>query len=216
LLRQRFGRLLVIGYSHAKVNRHWHCLCDCGRETIVNGAHLTSGHTQSCGCAYHRKYGNLAKENRVEYNTWLSMHKRCQNPVGKNKNYKGVSICERWNDFASFLDDMGKRPGKEYSIDRINSQSNYEPSNCRWATSTQQNRNRSNNHWITFNGKTQILEDWAREIGISPATIIARIGKGLPIEKVLRPISAALSRYRSYPLLFGTYAWRQPSCHSSV
>jgi hypothetical protein len=119
------------------------------------------------------------------YSAWASMRKRCNNP--KTKNYKhyggrGIRICERWDSFANFIADMGPPPAGT-SLDRIDVNGNYEPSNCRWATWEQQHNNRRNNRLITIAGRTQGVTKWARELGVSRSVLLKRLALGwLPFE----------------------------------
>ena len=139
LLGQRFGKLLVI--SNAGRNKwgniFWNCICDCGSKIVVPGASLSKGSKKGCGCE--RKTGT------PEYVTWRSMRQRCLNsndPSYKSYGGRGITICERWKSFESFFTDMGKKPRKELTIERINNDLGYMPSNCKWATRTEQVRNR--------------------------------------------------------------------------
>ncbi len=116
------------------------------------------------------------------------MKKRCEDP--KNQSFaryggRGISVCERWQKFENFLEDMGLRP-KGTSINRRNNDGNYEPENCEWATNEVQQNNRSDNHTLTLNGRTQTMAMWARETGLAWTTIKARINQlGWPVEKAL-------------------------------
>ena len=172
---QQFGRLLPIqSYSQKQLKlkkrnrgRFWYCLCNCGKTALVETNNLTSGEVRSCGClAKEHSISNLAKARKTkepwifhglsrtpEYKSWNHMLQRCNNKNHINyHNYggRGIKVCDRWVKFKSFLEDMGFKPSPNHTIDRINSNSNYEPSNCRWATKSEQRQNRRN--CITFNG----------------------------------------------------------------
>lgn len=119
--------------------------------------------------------------------SWSQMHRRCAGytPVHK-KHYtdKGIKVCERWADFNLFLADMGVRPDGK-TLDRIDVRGDYCPSNCRWATHQEQMQNRSNSSLLTFEGETKTVSRWARELGMSRATIEKRLKSGWPVEQVL-------------------------------
>lgn len=142
LIGNRFGKLVVIARDmsdrHGKAR--WLCLCDCGNRKIAIGQHLKNGRTRSCGCIklIHGKTGS------PEWNSWQNMKDRCTNPhyVGFGRyGGRGITFCDRWKNFTAFLSDMGPRlPGT--SLDRVNVDGNYEPSNCRWATAREQSLNR--------------------------------------------------------------------------
>lgn len=157
---QRFGRLTVQSLSNEPrktTHRKWICRCDCGNTTTVISSHLIANHTTSCGCyaralrrtskLKHGQAGGRGKSNQrtVEYNCWIAIHQRCQDPNHISFKYYGalgIIVCERWNTFTTFLTDMKQRPTSKHSIDRINPYGNYEPSNCRWATKKEQAINR--------------------------------------------------------------------------
>lgn len=145
---QRFGRLTVLGRSDRKSSAGalWACVCDCGGETVTTSLRLRKGHTTSCGCVKRSKISTAklihgyAQKRDGTYRSWKEMRQRCNN--SNNHKWKwyggrGITVCERWSDFTLFLADMGQRPVGT-SIDRIDSDGNYEPSNCRWATPKQQ------------------------------------------------------------------------------
>ncbi len=121
----------------------------------------------------------LRRDNRIEYDSWSSMKSRCENP--RHTSYaqyggRGISTCIRWrNSFATFLRDMGPRRSREYSLERIDNNGNYEPDNCRWATRREQQANRRMSRLIAFDGRTLCVSAWAREFGINVFTLWARI-----------------------------------------
>lgn len=122
------------------------------------------------------------------YRTWKCMIARCHHSTASDYSRygaKGISVCKRWRDsFSNFLKDMGERPTGKY-IDRINGSGNYEPSNCRWATRTEQNNNKRSNVRIEFNGKNLTAAEWSRITSISHDTICQRIKRGWPISALL-------------------------------
>lgn len=150
LENKKFNKLTVIRYSHTDNNkkRIWECICDCGTLTLVPTQRLQNGENQSCGCYKNEKritHGHTIKKVSRTYETWSQMKKRCYNPNNDNYNLyggRGIKVCNRWlESFENFLSDMGIRPPNT-SIDRIDVNGNYEPSNCRWATPKIQAKNK--------------------------------------------------------------------------
>jgi len=194
LIGKRFKYLTVLELSHKTNTRYYYiCLCDCGNKTIVSSGHLTTNHTQSCGC-YHIKQAtkHSTKHNKCkspEYYIWTGLKQRCYNTNNSHYKYYGgneIRVCDRWlNSFQNFYNDMGNRPSAKHSIDRIDNKENYCPENCRWATISQQVNNKNSNRSFTINGKTMNLFQWAYHFKISPKNVWNRLSLGWSIEKAL-------------------------------
>ena len=123
---------------------------------------------------------------RDERSTWISMKKRCNSPSSRGWKYyggRGIKVCERWLfSFENFYADMGAKPSREHSLDRIDVNGDYEPSNCRWATPKEQCRNRRNNRLVTLNGITKSVAEWVELTGIANSTYWSRVEKGMSYE----------------------------------
>lgn len=137
---------------------------------------------------------NLFKHGQTrspEHRSWLSMMTRCIWNSPDREDYalyqgKGITVCARWLDFVNFLADMGPKPSVKHSLDRIDSDKNYEPGNCRWATAKEQARNwKHRNRRLSHGGKTLLISDWAAELGISRSSLSCRLAAGWSIEKAL-------------------------------
>lgn len=195
MVGKRFGRLVVTarGKNSQDGKPQYVCICDCGNTCLVRGKLLRTGRTQSCSCyRYEQLNKALTKHGYCftkTYQSWVGMKDRCLNPQSKfYKNYggRGITVCDRWMKFENFLSDMGHRP-KRKSLERIDVNRGYEPSNCCWATMRQQANNKRNTVRITYNGVTQTISAWADQLGIPRTTINVRYHKGLPPEQVLAP-----------------------------
>lgn len=132
----------------------------------------------------------MRKNDLPEYRAWKAMKARCYAPVNSHLSYQknGIKVCDRWKDnFEAFYADMGCRPSKKHSLDRIDNAKDYSPDNCRWATQSTQCANRGDfNLLIEHGGKTMVLKDWARELGIKYTTLYHRILRdGLPFEQAI-------------------------------
>lgn len=197
--KTRFGKMTVLGEAETRIGkvskiRMAKCVCDCGNERDCQPAKLMRGDFQSCGCDRSRLLSESIKKHGLYqhplYHTWNGMHQRCGNP--KCSGYplyggRGISVCERWtghHGLVNFLTDMGERP-KGASIDRIDPNGNYEPSNVRWATSKQQGNNKRESKFITFNGETMTETEWAEKLGIGKTCLNERLRKGWSIERAL-------------------------------
>ena len=187
-----FGRWTVLrrAFRDDQGKTWWTCRCACGAVHDVNGCHLRDGRSKQCKSCVRRTHGaTRGRRPTTEYVVWSSMIARCHNP--ENRRYadyggRGITVCARWRDsFDAFLADMGPRPSPDHSIDRVENGKGYEPSNCRWATSTQQNRNRRDTRTITAFGQSRCAAEWSEATGIKTSTIKARIKRGWPAEKAV-------------------------------
>lgn len=193
---QAHGRWLVL--TRGKRRGYWACRCECGTEKEVVAASLYTGKSQSCGCwkiESARNSHTHGQSCHLLYQRWRGMRRRCQKPKATNYGYyggRGIGVCERWESFGNFLEDMGPSyPGRGWSIDRYpDKNGDYEPSNCRWATSKQQGSNARNNILIEWNGTVKTLAEWAVEFGVNYSKLwkaYRRHGK----EKAFRHVSIA-------------------------
>lgn len=184
LLGNKYGRLTVIerAGSNKWQKTLWKCLCVCGKETLSTQGNLASGIATSCGCFRKDRTTEVVTihggSKTSEYRAYHEMRTRCYKKNRKDYyNYggRGIVVCKRWlgeNGFINFIKDMGKKLSKTYSLDRINNNGNYRPSNCRWATDYQQRRNKRNNTWIEFDGKRMVLMDWANYLKTTTPAIV--------------------------------------------
>lgn len=204
---QRFGRLLVIskGPNSQGKNRltQWNCVCDCGAARLVSTMNLVRGRAKSCGCLHKEivaksktKHGMV---NSGAYKSWAAMWGRCTIKTnGSYRNYgaRGVVICERWKSFENFYEDMGDRP-EGMTLDRFpNSDGDYEPGNCRWATRQEQDSNKRTNVYVTWNGKTQTYSQWARELNSDPGVLRSRYLKFGTFDPIVRDRSSYIRKDR--------------------
>lgn len=189
----RFGRWLVLGEAEpVGRNRRLLCRCDCGTERAGYYSTLTQGGSRSCGCykqdaAAGRKPANTTHgmRNAPEWAAWNQLRVRCRDSENRDYGGRGITACDQWNSFEVFLADMGKRPSLRHSIDRIDNEKGYSPENCRWATRTEQARNRRTNQTITHEGRTLTVAEWAERTGIKAGTIYGRLHRGLAPEQIL-------------------------------
>ena len=193
LTGRRFGRWTVLYRTtdHIEPNGYkrvvYRCRCDCGKEVDVISGSLSKGQSRSCGCLQ-REYAKSGKGNRTHgmtgtriYRAWKNMHTRCYNP--KNKKYsryggRGIQICEEWNGEKGFENFKKWAYSNGYAenltIDRIDNDGNYSPSNCRWIKQKAQASNKSTNRFIECDGNTKTVAEWGRTIGISPTHLYWR------------------------------------------
>ena len=183
-----FGRLTVICFDHIDLRHesNWLCKCDCGNETVVTRDRLLRGVTRSCGC-YHRDRTiecntTHGLRNTKIYNVWDTMIRRCENK--NNQRYhryggRGITVCDEWHRFENFYEwAMNNGYESGLTLDRINNDDGYYPENCRWIDNTAQQNNKSNNHYITYNGITHSRADWSRILNVNYETLRFRILRG--------------------------------------
>lgn len=151
LTGNKFGRLTVIQKHEVKKGRvYWLCRCECGKKTIVPTFRLNKGGSKSCGCLkieLQTKHGYGRRGKRTpEYRAWYAMIQRCSNSNHNNYNLyggRGIQVCSRWlGSFENFLVDAGHKPSELHTLDRIDVNGNYEPTNCKWSTKSEQNINK--------------------------------------------------------------------------
>lgn len=192
LTGKRFGRWTVMELHpvRSKSGRaRWVCRCDCGNQGVVEALNLKQGGSNSCGC-YNKDKTSEANSthnmsSRAEYSPWKAMRMRCNNP--NNANYdryggRGIKVCDRWNDFSAFLEDMGPRPTPDHTIERRDNDGDYEPGNCFWATRLEQAHNTSRSI-ILPDGR--VLATLVRESGLKPWVVRDRLARGLSVEEAL-------------------------------
>lgn len=204
---QKFGRLTAMAFSHIGKNKQrvWRCICDCGNESFVSINTLRYGASQSCGCL---RSELRAKKNKThgmkgtpEYRRWQEMKTRCMNP-NRDPAYFGLYIYPEWiESFELFYEHIGPMPSGRMTVDRIQNNKGYEPGNVRWATITQQARNRTNNRLVTMNGETRCVSEWIEKLGLQEhrSLVYGRLRRGLPLEKVFYKGSLSNNLYNRSP-----------------
>ena len=187
ILGERFGRLIVVEKAGPNTHRkmRWLCRCDCGNQLIVLGDSLRNGRIQSCGCLQKeltsKRFSTHNKSEERIYRIWKTMKNRCNNPNYKwyvNYGGRGIKVCDEWQKFESFYEwSMVSGYTETLTLDRINFNGNYEPSNCRWVDMVTQNNNKRTNHRITFNNETHTMKEWSRILGIKYSVLENRLNK---------------------------------------
>lgn len=168
----------------------YECLCECGNKKNIGSRYLTNGGTVSCGC---KRAKSLRMSKSITYKSWIGAKQRCTNP--KNHNYdnyggRGIKMCDRWmNSFVAFLNDMGERPSREYTLDRIDVNGNYELSNCRWAARKIQSNNRRDNVFLDVNGKRLTVSEFSVQYGINRSNVDYELKRGLSVNEIIEKYS---------------------------
>lgn len=212
----KIGKCIFLCYCKNDVNgnKKITAICECGNQFSARLSRIKNG--SGCGCKigsqlkndktlmlkYRTKHGYANdKKNSSEYTAWINIRNRCN--VSKNKAYKlyggrGIKVCERWLIFANFIADMGDKPSTKHSIDRIDTNGNYEPGNCRWATKLVQARNTRTNNYIEYNNEKRCIAEWGEIFGIRANVITKRLLRGWPVEKALTsPLDTYVLRKRN-------------------
>lgn len=202
---QRFGKLIVmerVGVAQ-KGETLWKCKCDCGNEVIVRRTNLRTGHTRSCGCFHDEcsqtnslKHGMTGTRlNRI----WKNMKDRCSESAkgtwrGRNYADRGITVCEEWKDFQAFAKWATENGYQDnLTIDRIDNDGNYEPNNCRWATTKEQANNKRTSRFVEYQGNRYTTSELAELIGISKRTLITRLNNGWSVnDAVEKPVRARM------------------------
>lgn len=220
LVGKTFARLTVLSClgrrNDGRKNKvYWLCRCQCGSEKEVAEGLLIRGGCRSCGCLQReaasrtgsvtgRKNATHGMCESTEYVCWKSMVGRCTcetAPAYRNYGARGITVCERWLDFAAFYEDMGPRPSPKHTLDRFpNAKGNYEPGNCRWATPKEQLRNRpSYVRMLTINGETACVSEWAERSGVSVSLLFSRINNGWSPDKAISTPIIPRGKRRNVP-----------------
>jgi hypothetical protein len=200
---KRFGRLTVLHQDgHMGRDVAWMCVCDCGQTKRLRGNHLKRGAVVSCRCfdrEKRTKHG-LTKQYLGEHKAWVAMIARCTDPLNPGyKDYggRGIRVCDRWlSSFADFLSDMKPKPSREFTLDRIEVNGDYEIGNCRWATRKVQQNNTRFNHVLTYQGRSMTIAQWSDEVGLPWHVIGQRIARGWSVERAITQPSRFANRQR--------------------
>lgn len=194
LTGRRFRKLKVLYRTRIDQRSYYWCRCDCGTEKEVCGGNLASGNTVSCGCFRETSPITHGASKTKAYKVWCWMIRRCTKP--KAPDYpryggRGIKVCKRWLKFENFLKDMGQPP-KGLSIDRIDNDGDYKPSNCRWATMVQQARNSRKSRFVTVDGVRKTISEWAEHVGVSQNVIHMRLHRNWSAKRaVFAPLRKA-------------------------
>lgn len=183
IVGQKFGKLTVLKrvpnltLENGKQKSVYLLKCDCGNYCL-NTSNAIKQKTKSCGCNWVESITSHKMTNSITYTSWDAIIQRCTN--SNNHNYlsyrgRGITVCDRWLDFNNFLEDMGERVSKLYSIERLNNNLGYFKENCKWATSREQSLNKRSNVVITYKDKTQTLTEWCDELKLSYKLVQTRI-----------------------------------------
>ena len=182
LTGKKFGMLKAVSIDHKKGTRvYWNCVCECGGKRIVSNDHLQRLENTDCGCTRRHKanWKKHGMSNTRLYRIWSLMKERCYN--SKRKEYKdyggrGISVCKEWMDSKIFIEwALNNGYSDELTIDRIDNNKNYCPDNCRWISKAEQMNNKRSCHYITYNGETKTITQWAKDNNLTYAQLRKRL-----------------------------------------
>lgn len=195
---QRFGRLIVLGKADPNLKKSknksplYECKCDCGKRVFAYGNYLRAGRTKSCGCLqrdFAKQQGTHYQSKTPLYSCWRHIKQRCtKTNCDSYKNYggRGITMCDEWlNSFENFRDwALANGYSEKLTIDRIDNNGNYEPSNCRWTTRKEQQNNRRAVRLIEYNGRTMTASQWSEYFGMPYTSFLWRINHGWTMERI--------------------------------
>lgn len=191
MIGKKFGKLTVISMHHKdSKNTFWNCLCDCGKMTVALQSQLRCGRRFTCGCTRRRKntIATIKERKTRTFISWQSMLSRCTNPNAPDyPRYggKGVTVCFQWSkNYEQFKHDMGERPAGT-TLDRIDPSGNYEPSNCRWATTREQSLNKRNTKFYEVFGRYMTRQEVLDTYKLSPKKFSYWLKKGKSVMEVI-------------------------------
>lgn len=209
-INKKMGKLLIQTSYYCPDNKRYYaeCLCDCGKSKTIRFDSVKSGAVVSCGCYSSEITSRRLSETNTThgmsgtsiYNRWIDIRMRCNNQGDEGYDFyggRGVRVCQRWNEsFEAFYEDVGNI-GSQQTIDRINNNGHYSCGKCdeckthgwtfnvRLVPMSKQNRNRRSNINVTMKGRTMVLGDWAKELGVNPKTVYTRISRGWSADNAL-------------------------------
>lgn len=192
----RFNRLRAVAPAPSRGDHaYWNCICDCGNDAVVSATAMRCGRTRSCGCLVieagqrNRKHGGHGS---TLYATWRSMRQRCICPTHhayKNYGGRGITVCAQWADFATFAADMGAPPPGRHTLERIDVNGNYEPSNCIWADWVTQGNNRRNVKKYAVHGEVKSVTELARQYQVTARGLRLAAKRGESMEDAIQRLS---------------------------
>lgn len=179
---KKFGMLTVVGFHELRgTHNYYRCKCECGNLISLISTAVKEGNNKSCGCKHPNLIHGQARKNQKSdaYSTWAEMVRRNKRPENITYISKGIAVCERWShSFENFFADMGPRPSKRHSIDRIDNDGDYTPENCKWSTIEEQANNRSNNRIMVINGERMTMAQACRRFSMKYSTVSCRVARG--------------------------------------